>query len=139
VLRRASSWRTTAKYRARFPFRFAPGDAEDSIAGDEEFAIALAIALEGHLDGVVAAAVGLDHEPLIGPEEVDQGQQLRLERLRIVASSRSAAGRHSSRSRRRQGAPRRFGPSARTASIAATSRGFRTAAISSVSRSPFSP
>src|SRR6202012_850170 len=52
-----------------FSFHFAPGDAEDAVAGAEEFAVASAVALEGDLDGVVATAVGLDHEAALWPEE----------------------------------------------------------------------
>ena len=117
-----------------FVFRFAPGDAEDAVAGGDQFAGSSVVALEGDLDAVVLAAVGFDDEAGVLPEEVDledalrgldrrveagqrqtgggdSGRSFASKRLRKVAYfAVSATGRQWSRTRRRQGAPRRFGP-----------------------------
>ena len=42
-----------------------------SVADAHQFPVAFVVVLEGDLDGVVVAAVGLDDEPLLRPEEVD--------------------------------------------------------------------
>ena len=118
----------------------------------------VSVPLEGDLDRVVASTVGLDHEFLLRPEEIDlehplrrahlgvdlrigspaaarSGNSLASKRLRIVEYlAVSATGRHSSRTVRSVGAPRRRGPFASTASTAAISSAFRVAAISTASR-----
>jgi hypothetical protein len=53
----------------------------------KEVEVALAVALEGDLGGVVATAVGLDDEALLGPEEVDLEDALR-------GADRRVDGRH---------------------------------------------
>src|SRR5690242_19391660 len=47
------------------------GDPQGRVAGVEEFAVAPAVSLEGERGGVEVAAVGLDHEAVFRPEEVD--------------------------------------------------------------------
>jgi len=47
------------------------GDAVGGVAGVEEFSVAPAISLEGYVRGVEGAAVGLDDEAVVRPEEVD--------------------------------------------------------------------
>jgi hypothetical protein len=112
---------------------------------------------------MVATAVGLDHEALLRPEEVDlqdalrgadagidlrerqsrrrdQGQGLRLEEApdgRVLRRFRN--GPPFVDDATEAGTPRRRGPFASTASIAARSRTSFTTAISIVSRNPFFP
>lgn len=47
------------------------GEADDAVAGDREPGVLGAIAFEGAVGQVGAAAVGLDDHALVGPEEVD--------------------------------------------------------------------
>ena len=54
-----------------FLLGFLVGDAEGGVARAHEFAVAPAVALEGERGGVEVAAVGLDDEAVVGPEEVD--------------------------------------------------------------------
>jgi hypothetical protein len=54
-----------------FAFGFLVGDAEGGVVGVEEFTVAPAVSLEGDGGGVEGAAVGLDYEAVVGPEEVD--------------------------------------------------------------------
>jgi hypothetical protein len=51
----------------------APGDADDAPAGEHELLVAAAIMLEGPAGAVGGAAVGLDDQPLLAPEEVRLG------------------------------------------------------------------
>src|SRR5215203_1525858 len=51
-------------------FGFLVGDAEGGVAGEDEFAIAPAVTLEGEWGGVEGTAVGLDDEAVVRPEEV---------------------------------------------------------------------
>src|SRR5215203_7284127 len=51
-------------------FGLMAGDPEGRVAGTKEFPVAPAVPLEGDCGAVEVAAVGLDHEVLVRPEEV---------------------------------------------------------------------
>jgi hypothetical protein len=65
------SSRDRDRHRGGFAFDFLVGDAVGGVAGVEEFAVAPAVPLEGEPGGVEGAAVGLDDEAVVRPEEVD--------------------------------------------------------------------
>jgi len=72
-------------------FGFAMGDAKAGVAGVEQFAVAPAVALEGDVGRMEVAAVGLDDELGVGPEEVDLDAALGDLDRRVEARRREAA------------------------------------------------
>jgi hypothetical protein len=75
-----------------FRFRFAPGHAEDAVAGGDQFSPAPVVAVEGDLDSVVLAAVGFDHEAGVLPEKIDLEDSLRSLDWGVEAREGKACG-----------------------------------------------